>query len=436
MSKIIAIIGFGFCGKITFSNLIDKLDKKDKILIFNAAKDGFSSAAFSSFSPHYILNIPVKKMSAFNNDESSFCNFLDKNYPQIWHEIGELGFAPRKIYGEYIDEIFAKAKEKAKKKGIKYNLVNDEVVSVENNGSKFNLITKSDLKFEVTEVILATSFQQSKLPINFEAENIVSALWDSSALKFHQKSFTNETICLIGTGLTTIDIIVGLKKKGFKGKIIVISRRGNLPKRHIDNSDSKIDLIEIIDAKKGILFLCLKIRYFLRENPQFDLRHVINSIRLTTAELWKNLDDKNKKLFLRLMPYFNIFRHRAPNISMDIVDQMIASNQIEIKKGGIKDCGVNGKKIIVKTKFEEFEVDYLVNCLGFEFNAEKYKLLNQMIKSDLLKKDLMMVRSNNSKIHLLGGLNIGKELEITSVPDLRTNIEEVVMPFYSQKSLA
>ena len=55
----------------------------------------------------------------------------------------------------------------------------------------------------------------------------------------------------------------------------------------------------------------------------------------------------------------------------------------------------------------------MVNCLGFEFNAKKYQLLQQMIDSKLLKKDLIMVKSNDKKIHLLGGLNIGKDLEIS-----------------------
>jgi len=126
------------------------------------------------------------------------------------------------------------------------------------------------------------------------------------------------------------------------------------------------------------------------------------------------------------MPYFNIFRHRAPDVSMNIIDEMLATNQLEIKKGGVKSCDKLGNKILVKTKFEEFAVDYLVNCLGFEFNAEKYSLLSQMVEEGLLKKDLMMVRSNDSGVHLLGGLNIGKDLECTSVPDLKMNIDGVV----------
>ena len=126
------------------------------------------------------------------------------------------------------------------------------------------------------------------------------------------------------------------------------------------------------------------------------------------------------------MPYWNIFWHRAPISSIELIEEMIAAGQIEIVEGGVKKCQKLGDKISVQTKFAEFEVDYLVNCLGFEFNARKYPLLNQMIELGLLQQDFMMVRSNNDKVHLLGGLNIGRDFECTAVPDLRVNVEMVI----------
>ena len=44
----------------------------------------------------------------------------------------------------------------------------------------------------------------------------------------------------------------------------------------------------------------------------------------------------------------------------------------------------------------------------------------------LLKKDLLMVESPDPKIHLLGGLNIGRDFECTAVPDLRVCVEKII----------
>lgn len=422
--KTIAIVGFGFCGKMVFANLAKSLSKKYKILIFDKSDEGFSSAAFAEFSPHYILNVPANKMSAFSDDQKSFCRFLTKNYPQILEEITEFGFAPRQIYSKYLQQIL----DEALQSDLDFSLINQEVERIEKNKSQkeFLITTKNNQQFEADEIVLATSFVQSKFPWELESKNLVKNLWNKNYLEFHQKKFSDEKICLIGSGLTTVDVLVGLKNKNFTGKIFVISRRGNFPKKHFQSIQKNPDFISADDAKKGVLFLCLKVRKFLRTNPQFDLRHVVDSVRPITQDLWHNFDERNKKLFTRFFTYWNIFRHRAPINSIEIIEEMIASNQLKLLKGGVKSLAKNGEKILVETKSEKFETDYLVNCLGFEFNAKKYPLLNQMIDCDLLAQDLMMARSNHEKIHLLGGLNIGKDFECTAVPDLRSDVEKLI----------
>ena len=85
-----------------------------------------------------------------------------------------------------------------------------------------------------------------------------------------------------------------------------------------------IDLINVDDAKLGILNISLKFRKYLRKNKEYDLRNLIDSIRGKTKDLWHNLDEKNKRNFLKkILPYWNIFRHRVPNSSLEIVSEMI-----------------------------------------------------------------------------------------------------------------
>ncbi|MBP7710276.1 MAG: FAD/NAD(P)-binding protein [Rickettsiales bacterium] len=405
--KSTAIVGFGFCGRLAFLHLVKK-STKNKILIFDPNLPNTLGPAFSPFSPHYILNVPAIKMSAFSNAPRDFCEFLEKKYPQVWREVGENGYAPRYIYGEYLDELTKQAFLEAKKNNVVFELVAEGVSEILPQEEGF-LINQ---KFAADEVFLATSFKQSELPANIDvtANLVTKNLWSADSKQFHQENFTNQTICLIGSGLTAVDVIVGLKKKNFAGKIFVISRRGNFPKKHFGEIQSNLNFISASDAKNGVLFLCLKIRNFLKQNPQFDLRHAIDSIRQITTELWQNFDKKNKKQFLRLLPYWNIFRHRAPIASIETIEQMIENGQIEILKKGRKNL----------------ECDLLVNCLGFEFKAEKYPLFAQMLAANLLKKDLLLTQSNHPKIHLLGGLNIGRDFECTAVPDLRVSVEKSV----------
>ena len=447
--KVIAIVGFGFCGRLAFAHLA-KNSKNSKIIIFEKNSQNILGPAFSSFSPHYILNVPVERMSAFSNQPQSFCEFLQKKYPEIFKETGANGFAPRRIYGEYLEGITKEAFVEAQKNNIEVEFVEDEVIEIlpreqilkrvqddlifgkisphrhpELVSGSSAITTKSKKSFQANEILIAISFKQSNLPFDLNSPNLVKQIWDFPKT-FHEKNFTNETICLIGSGLTAVDVIVGLSKKNFTGKVFVISRRGNLPKKHFAKIHPLPNLISVSDAKNGVVFLTRKIRNFLRQNPQYDLRYIIDSIRHNTTELWQNLDTKNKKLFLRLLPYWNIFRHRAPAASIEAIEEMIESKQLELKKKGVKKVSEKNGKIFVQIHDEEIECDYLVNCLGFEFKPEKYPLLKQMIENGLLKKDLLMVESLDPKIHLLGGLNIGRDFECTAVPDLRVCVEKIV----------
>lgn len=410
--KIIAIVGFGFSGRLALHHLLKTIDKNSRILIFDKEEKNSLGPAFSGFSPHYILNVPAKNMSAFSDKPNDFCEFLQKKYPKIWQKIGESGFAPRHIFGEYLEEITKRDLENCDKNLVSF--VKEEVVKIE---EEFSLTTKNGRVYQANEIMLATSFRQSDLTLNISGKNIVKKLWDKEAISFfHQENLTDEKICLIGCGLSAIDVITSLKKKNFSGKIIAISRRGNFPKKHFVSNNPKFEeIFSVEDARKGVLFLCQKTRKFLHSNSQFDLCGAVDAIRPNIKKIWQNFDQRNKKIFLKhLWPYWNIFRHRAPDSSIDIIEKMIAEKQLEILK-------INQIQKGKKLKF-----DYVVNCLGFELRAEKYSLLQQMIDSALLNKDILLAQSNHSKIHLLGGMNIGRDFECTAVPDLRENVEEEV----------
>lgn len=415
--KKIAIIGFGFCGRLALYHLAEKLEQGDEIYVFDRNPLTDLGTAFSAFSPYYILNVPVMKMSAFSDKPGDFKNFLETKYPKILERIGENGFAPRQLYGQYLQQVTIETLAKIHQKNIHFEFIQDEVVDVKKDGEKF-IIQSEEVKREAFEVMLATSFKQGELPFKFESQNFLKKLWSKNSLPFHQTEFTNETICLIGSGLTAVDVLVGLKNKGFSGKVIVCSRRGNFPKRHFETAQQNPDFISADDAKNGLLFITKKIRKFLRENPQYDLRHVIDSIRLITTKLWQNFDDKNKKLFLRFWPYWNIFRHRAPGASLDLIAQM----NVEVRKKGVKNITKIGERFLV----DETLCDVVVNCLGFDLKAKNYELLNQMLEENLLKPELLLASSNSQNLHLLGGLNIGRDFECTAVPDLRVSVEEKI----------
>lgn len=436
--KKIAIIGFGFCGIMVFVNILKKISAQNnqhkiQFIIFEKSDEYSVGAGFTNFNDNYILNVPAKKMSPFEDDPDDFVDFLKKNYPEIYHKNGSDGFISRNIYGEYLQKIRDDFFNLAKDLKINYDLIREEVIDVD----KGFLIHTKNANFDADEIVISSSFVQSKLNYYIVDNKLISPLWSKNSINFHQKNnFKNDDkICVIGTGLSAVDVIIGLNAKDFHGKIYAISRRGNFPKSHFSqqniSNQNIIDIIDDKDAKLGIVNISLKFKKYLRDNKNCDLRHLIDSIRSKTKSLWQNLDEKNKKLFLKkLLPYWNIYRHRVPSSSLEIINKMIENNQLEIIKSSIKSINKKEEKFIVEFEKSSQEFDYIVNCLGFDYNIKNYPLIESMTKKNLLKKDLILVQSNHSKIHLVGGLNIGRDFEITAVPDIRVDANSVAQKIF------
>ncbi len=422
-TKKIAIIGFGFCGRIAFYHLSKQ--KNISITIFEKSGIEFIGAAFSKFSPNYLLNVPAIKMSAFSEKPNDFYDFLSQHYSHL--KIAPNDFAPRWLYGEYLKKITEEAFLNAKKNNLKVQFAAQEVLKIsKKNETEFDIFTKDNSRHEASKILIASSFLQANIKQNFSSEKIINNLWQKESMNFHRQNCTSKNIAIIGSGLTAVDIALGLAAKKFSGKITIISRRGNLPKEHFKPITNLPNFINAQDGKNGVLFLCQKIRNFLQQNQEFDLRHVVDSLRQITSDLWQNFDKKNKKLFWKLMPYWNIFRHRVPQSSLAKINKMIESGHLEIRKNGISSISEISGKIFINSGAEILQFDQVINCLGFDFSLEKYPLFKEMIEENILKPDFVLIASNHPSIHLLGGLNIAQSLEITSVPDMKKNIEEAI----------
>jgi uncharacterized NAD(P)/FAD-binding protein YdhS len=437
--KKIAIVGFGFCGIMVFGNILKKISSqksqnKIKFIIFEKDGEEAVGAGFSNFNDNYILNVPAKRMSPFQDSPNDFLDFLKENYPDIYNKNGPDGFISRNIYGQFLKKLRNDFFNLANDLKIDCELIQKAVIDID-EGFKIN--TK-DAFFDADEIIISSSFVQSKLNYCLNDEKLISPLWSKNSVNFHQKNNfkIDDKICIIGTGLSAVDVLVGLNAKNFSGKIYAISRRGNFPQPHfsqqnINPTQVPINFIDDNDTKTGIVNISLKFRKYLRVNQNYDLRHLIDSIRHKTKALWHNLDEKNKRIFLKkMLPYWNIFRHRVPTASLEIINKMIENNKLEIVKSSVKSIEKSDGKFIIKTNKKNLECDYVVNCLGFDYDIKNYPLIESMLKKNLLKKDLILVQSNNAKVHLVGGLNIGRDFEITAVPDLRVDANLVAQKIF------
>jgi len=106
--KKITIIGGGASGTLLAINLMRHASNKPLEINLVEKKERLGrGVAYSTVRDFHLLNVPAARMGAFPDDIEHFhCWLTEKNYG-----FAPSDFVPRKIYGEYLSELFEKTLE-------------------------------------------------------------------------------------------------------------------------------------------------------------------------------------------------------------------------------------------------------------------------------------------------------------------------------------
>ena len=105
-SDVIAVIGGGFSGTLVAVNLARAAgDRPLRIVLFERAARFARGVAYATSSAQHLLNVPAAMMSALVDEPGHFLAWLQARDPRA--QAGT--FAPRRLYGEYLEELLAQA---------------------------------------------------------------------------------------------------------------------------------------------------------------------------------------------------------------------------------------------------------------------------------------------------------------------------------------
>ncbi len=388
----IAIIGFGASGVASFLNLVKFFDNsKTQLIIDIFDSNSFSGKgiAYSTRNFNHLLNVEAAKMSLDANSPNDFLDWLKENN----YSYQASDFAPRLLYGLYLEDTIAKTCKLAESKGIKYNFIHQKITKIDKFNQHFyfnNQIYK--------HCILATGVELKNSEKNFWNDNLEKYLSDSE-------------IHIAGTGLTAFDAIISLIDRNYQGQIFAYSRSGLITQERTNyNLPSKAP-ISIEDTNLKLSQIYRKFVQACKESDNWE--SVVDSVRLMTQEFWLKLDSEKKKRFMRhCIKQWTIHRHRCPSKQFEKILDLTQQNQLFFVKGKIP-----------QKKF--------INCTGFDFsfNSELFQNMaeNSLINYDELK---MGIVSNNKNLHIIGSPNFGRILETTAIPDISKQAFQTAKQIY------
>jgi uncharacterized NAD(P)/FAD-binding protein YdhS len=256
------------------------------------------------------------------------------------------------------------------------------------------------------------------------------------------------SILLIGAGLTSVDLIMALRSKNFKGSIRVLSRKGLLPQRYraAEPWPPFWDK-EAPRTTRGLLRL-IRDQINLAAEYGVDWRSIIDSLRPVTQEIWQTLPTDEKRRFLRhLRSYWEVHRHRlAPEIA-DVLSDMKAEGQVHIYAGRIIRYSEHGD--VAKVSYREraggrkrtLKVNRVVNCTGSETDCRRIddSLITSLFAQGLARPDPLFLGLDadehgaladyngtpSSSLFAVGPTRKGSLWETTAVPEIRAQTAEL-----------
>jgi uncharacterized NAD(P)/FAD-binding protein YdhS len=353
----VAVVGAGFSGTLTAIHLLARGPDVRVLLI--ERRDRFARGlAYSTPSDRHLLNVRTGRMSAFPDRTDDLVRWLEAN----GHPADPKGFTPRKLYGEYLGARLTEAEQAAPGR---LTRIAGEVTGLEvNGGVTLRLADGGVAQADAAVLALGNPPPDTLRPFTgLPPDRFIADPWARGALAV---AGGNETVLLVGTGLTMIDVVLALEEHGWGGHALALSRRGLLPRSHPVQPPP-----EASPWRPDAGPMSKALHAFRRKAREASWDVTMDAIRPFNQALWRELPDTERRRFLRhLRPWWDVHRHRtAPEIGAHIQD-LIRKGRLEIAAGRIEAARETDGAVEVAwrprggAELRTLRVDRIVNCTG------------------------------------------------------------------------
>ncbi|MDP9177701.1 MAG: FAD/NAD(P)-binding protein [Gemmatimonadota bacterium] len=441
----IAVIGAGFSGVVTAVHL---LRAGRSVTLINRSGRMARGVAYGTNAAAHVLNVPAGRMSAFPDDEESFLRFARERDANV--DGGS--FVPRSAYGEYLDHTLTEAEQTAPG-GARLERIVGHVadIGLPAGGSRAFVTLTDGRRIDADRVVLALgNFAPADPGVDdrrfYSSERYIRDPWAAGAL---DSVVPDDSIFLIGTGLTMYDITLELDERGVHQPMYAISRRGLTAQAHRPQGQPPTyeDFPHDLDDRAPTVLTYLhavRAKIAAHSAAGGDWRDVITSLRPATPALWNALSESERARFVRhLLPFWDVHRHRAAPSAASAAAQLMRDGRLVIAAGRIlgfeeTPSGVNvswrprGRERTVHREFTR-----VINCTGPATNltAAGEPLVDKLIERGVLTTDALRLGvrvtpegaligadgNASNVIFYVGPLLKAQYWEATAVPELRVH---------------
>lgn len=424
----VAIVGAGLSGTLTALQLTRRAPGLSIGLFERAGVPG-SGLAYSTPDEAHLLNVRADRMSAFPAEPDGFMRWLElQETASVYRVDTDAGtFVSRQAYGRYLSSLLDAARSASYGR---LEVRGADVTAIRRDGNSFTLLAGQRV-IHAGAVVLAMGnlARPFVLPDGSEAANP----WQAGAFDALPP---DAPLVIIGTGLTMIDVVTSLRRRGHHGVITAISRRGLTPLAHA----SLAALPDAAGLGIGSGPLSRRLQRLRRAASSHGWREVIDCLRPITQALWQGFSTIEKQRFLRhARPWWDVHRHRIAAPVADALGTELKSGALCVLAGRVIDGGHG--RLAVRRRGGTGEVTLyparVFDATGFgPLRASGDTMVTNLLDSGLaaadeaglglaVEPDLGVLGTNGRTegLFAIGPLVRGVYWECTAVPDIRIQAE-------------
>lgn len=382
----VAIVGGGASGVLATANLLRSARGQIEVVLIERAAELGRGIAYSTRDPDHLLNVPAAGMSAFAGDPEHFLRWLRArgDEPGVAPP-SPCCFAPRRVYGEYLGGLLNAVAPTAIRR------VNDECTGIEESVGGVRLSVSSGDHIEADFAILATGHDVGGAPVG-EVE--ATEPWDQTAI---DAIGLNDAVFIAGTGLTMVDVVVSLHRRGHRGPIAAVSRRGLSPSSHRPGAQRSLTRADVpLGGPISRLTRWLRNKVRAAEAAGGDWRGEIDALRPHTRALWQAMTTDQRRRFLRhARPWWDVHRHRMAPVIAEVVATMRAAGQLRVLAGRIETARRSHGAIEIAvrrrgaTASEIVCANHIIGCTGTPNGPQRSRdpLIRALLESGVGRAD-------------------------------------------------
>jgi uncharacterized NAD(P)/FAD-binding protein YdhS len=333
----IAIVGGGFTGAMVAVHLARLAPGPAIIDVIEPRSALGGGVAYSATDPAHRINVPAARMTVFADDPTQFDRWVRRNdrlgadTAALW--LDGSAFPQRSLFGQYIAGLVEAARQSRPDVRITHHRAMATDIGVVAHGYQLGL--DNGASHPADRLVLAVSHPPPSLPATLAAAlaqgaPIVANPWAPGAL---DGIAPDASVIVVGTGLTAADAVATLDRRGHRGPILALSRRGLMSRGHAVGDIAKRNFFETAVPPRTARCLCAAIRSQVRcaGAQGAPWQAVFDDVRTNAARLWAALPVAERRRVVRhLRPFWDVHRFRvAPQVEAAIA---------RLRAGGLFHC--------------------------------------------------------------------------------------------------